>query len=370
MKEIKSLYIHFPFCKEICNYCDFYKRRVTSSDDFAKFEDSLTQGAKRFAELLDKYEMSMNTLETPYIGGGTPSMWGVRGIRFLSSLFKQYGWDMASDGEHTLEVNPEIKNIKELDLWREWGINRFSIGVQSCDDEVLKRLNRTHKFSDIQKSLHYIADSGVNFSLDLMLNLPSIKERHIALEIDQLLKFNPHHLSVYMMTVGNKYPHLKMMPSEGELEKEYLKTADILKSKGYEHYEVSNFSKRGYESKHNLRYWSGENVGALGISATGFFADSNEIGIRFKWLVSRNDYSIETLNQTDLELEKLYLGLRTSRGVSRDTIISRIGVDNLDKLELFLINNNYLASFTPIRLNSKGFLVLDSIIDEIFKLEN
>lgn len=370
MKEIKSLYIHFPFCKEICNYCDFYKRRVTSSDDFANFEESLEKGAKKFIELLDKHQMKMGILETLYIGGGTPSMWGERGIKFLTSLFEQYGWELDKDGEHTLEVNPEIDDIHELDLWRDWGINRFSVGVQSCDDEVLQRLNRTHSFADIQSSLKYISDSGVNFSLDLMLNLPSIKKRDIDAEIDQLLSFNPHHLSVYMMTVGNKYPHLSMMPSEDKLESEYLQTAKILQSKGYSHYEVSNFAKPGFESQHNLRYWSAKNVGALGTSATGFFLAHDGTGIRFKWLVSRDDYTVETLSTKELELEKLYLALRTNRGVKDDELKARLGEKNFKKFKALLVSNSYLVKPELIQLNSKGFLVLDSIMDEIFKLEN
>ena len=271
MKEIRSLYIHFPYCKEICNYCDFYKRRLSSTNDFSKFEASLEIMAQKFQKLLSEYDMTMGSLDTLYIGGGTPSLWGERGVSFLDRLFKRYGWELGSNGEHTLEINPEIQDFSGLEQWRQWGINRFSVGVQSCSDDILKRLNRTHQFRDISSSLDYIAKSGVNFSLDLMLNLPSTGTRDVIAELEQLLEFDPDHLSVYMMTVGSNYAHYKMLPMEEKLEDEYLNTATFLQARGYEHYEVSNFAKKGRESRHNLQYWKAQNMGALGTSATGFF---------------------------------------------------------------------------------------------------
>jgi len=367
MKEITSLYIHFPYCKEICNYCDFYKRKLLSEDDYRLFERSLEQQADKLEDLLRDNGDKLAPLQTLYIGGGTPSLWQERGITFLNDLFVSRGWSLAANGEFTLEINPEIDNLKSLDTWRQWGINRFSVGVQSCDDEVLKRIGRTHQFDDVKQCLDYVASSGVNFSLDLMLNLPSNSQRDLSQEFRTLLKFNPNHFSVYMMTVGSNYPHSKMLLGETELEREYFQTSEILAGARYEHYEISNFCRPEFKSKHNMLYWHGENVAALGASATGFFKTAGG-GSRFKWLISRDDFQLEQLSSSEFLLERVYLALRTSDGVTTELLEQYIGAENISKFKDYLIESSYLRREGLISLNTKGFLMLDSVMDKLFCL--
>jgi oxygen-independent coproporphyrinogen-3 oxidase len=364
MKEIKSLYIHFPYCREICNYCDFYKRRYTSSDDFTIFEQQLEKNFQEYVKLCEKYEMKQSSLETLYLGGGTPSLWGRRGVDFLAKLFTQYGISLDKGGEFTVEFNPEDISQELIDCWHSWGANRFSIGIQSLDDKTLGLIGRTHKKKDIVRSLEVLGKTCDNYSFDLMLGLPYSSKRKLNEELETLVKFEPKHLSVYMMTVGANYPYAKHLPEELQLEQEYLFTSKYLQQSGFTHYEISNFAQSGYESRHNLQYWRGGPMGALGGSATGYFP-LGKGALRYRWLVSSVKYREEHLDFEQLQIEKFYLGLRINDAALWTELKQKKYFDNFWSW----LNKNNFARSDNFQLNSKGYLMLDSIMDKLFELE-
>jgi oxygen-independent coproporphyrinogen-3 oxidase len=281
----------------------------------------------------------------------------------LVDLFRQFDivWDEGH--EATMEVNPDSFNEKTIDAWKSIGINRFSLGVQSLDSRYSKVLDRAHSVDDALKAIKFFKDRNENFSVDLMLGLPFSREwnRNIMRELEELLKYRPNHFSIYILTVKGDYPYLRELPPEDWIEKEYLEVSQFLKSEGYDHYEVSNFSLKGYRSEHNMQYWRNASVAAIGPSATGFLNSGDE-GIRYKWKPTQVEFSKEVLGPEQLALEDVYLGLRTSEGHKTDDprfidLATKWAHKGLAQM----------PSRGIISLTSKGYLLLDSLMDELFR---
>ncbi|MBC7713617.1 MAG: coproporphyrinogen III oxidase family protein [Rhizobacter sp.] len=363
-KNIESLYLHFPFCRHLCNYCDFYKKVPKNRDlELNDFHGYLDAAYVEHEKLIKKNGYSWVPLKTLYIGGGTPSLWGLEGTRYLESFFIKNNIQLSSDCEFTLEVNPGSWSHEILSEWRKIGVNRFSLGIQSMDGQVIKNLDRVHTIDDVYETLEYFHKENLNFSVDFMLGLPYSNDlkRDVISELKRVLNYSPKHFSVYILTVKNNYTHFAQLPNEEWIEKEYLDVADFLKNAGYSHYEVSNFALPGFESKHNLNYWKSSTVAALGPSATGFLAEEK---IRYKWKTKEAVLEEEILNNKEFELEELYTSLRS------------IGINILEKIEsnpqwnevshkweedgTAKISNGHLS------LTSKGFLLLDSLMNDLF----
>lgn len=367
-KKIESLYLHFPFCKHLCNYCDFYKKvprdRSLELTDFHRYlEESFTEHEK----LMKMNGYSWVPLKTLYIGGGTPSLWGMEGKNFLKSFLKKHQIELAPDCEFTLEVNPGSWTGEILEEWEAVGVNRYSLGIQSLDGQVIKNLDRVHSIEDVYETLEYFHQRKVNFSVDFMLGLPYSKElnRDVLNELDRVLKFNPNHFSVYILTVKNNYTHYSNLPNEEWIEKEFLDVSHFLKARGYKHYEVSNFSLPEFESKHNLSYWQSKTVAALGPSATGFLAEEK---LRYKWKTKEAEIEIESLTDDEYRLEQLYMSLRSS-GINLRAMIDKdlrckdLSVKWLNEGLVVVNDNDHLS------LTSKGYLLLDSLMNDIFLLK-
>lgn len=367
-KKIESLYLHFPFCKHLCNYCDFYKKvpkdRLIELVDFHYYlETSFLEHEK----LIKTNGYSWGPLKTLYIGGGTPSLWGIEGSEFLKSFLKKHQIELSSDCEFTLEVNPGSWNEKTLNQWESIGVNRYSLGIQSLDRQVVKNLDRVHGIEDVYETLEYFHKKKANFSVDFMLGLPYSKEdkRDVLAELEQVLKYGPSHFSVYILTVKNNYTHYDHLPNEEWIEKEYLDVADFLKTKGFKHYEVSNFALPGFESKHNLSYWQSKTVAALGPSATGFLAEEK---LRYKWKTKEAKMEVENLTEEEFKLEKIYMALRAD-GIDLKTRIEKD--PRWKELSLRWIRDE-LASIDAkehLSLTSKGYLLLDSLMNDLFVLK-
>lgn len=371
MRMIESLYLHFPHCRHFCNYCDFYKTLLTEERDFSKFHQYLDNSWENAQNLLNSNHYQLGKLKTFYIGGGTPSLWGEEGVNYLKKYFHQNQIQIDEDCEFTLEVNPGSWTAQGIKAWRDFGVTRFSLGTQTLNPNIIKFLDRVHTVDEVYQTLNYFNKENLNFSVDFMLGLPESvsAHRHINLELDELInRFEPQHFSLYILTVGKKYVHYDALPSEEFTEKEYLNVAEKLKANGFLHYEVSNFAKPGYESQHNLAYWKGKNVMALGPSATGYL----DKGLRFKWKATGPIFDEEILNEEQLKLEKVYLKLRTNLGISFNeftndqSILKELNLLSLDWQNRGLI----VLENKKIYPTSKGYLVMDSLMDELFKIKN
>jgi oxygen-independent coproporphyrinogen III oxidase len=326
------------------------------------FEESF----EKHQNLMETNSFSWAPLETLYIGGGTPSLWGAEGAIFLREFLKSKRIKFADDLEFTLEVNPGSWTVEALDEWKKTGVNRYSLGIQSLDGRFIKHLDRVHSIEDTFTTLEYFQNQKVNFSVDFMLGIPFSDEldRDVISELEKVLTYNPEHISLYILTTKENYIHKNNLPSEERVEKEYLAVSEFLTSRGFIHYEVSNYAKPGMRSKHNLKYWKGESVGAIGPSATGFLSLGKE-GIRYKWQTKTPDFVLEKIGLEEYKLERLYTLLRTDEGIS--------GSDFFEETEKWthLVKKwgslGYLAQKEErITLSAKGYLLMDSLMDDIF----
>lgn len=361
-KIIESLYLHYPFCKHLCNYCDFFKKvPVDGKLETQEFHQYLESAFLEHQSLMQKHGYSWAPLKTLYLGGGTPSLWGSEGATFLAQFLKDRNITLAPDCEFTLEVNPGGWSVESLEEWQSVGVNRFSLGIQTLDANIVGYLDRVHSIEEVFETLEYFRDIKANFSVDFMLGLPFSLEynRSVIQELEKALSYNPSHFSVYILTVKDNYKHFKKLPDEEWIEKEFLEVSNFLVGNHFKHYEVSNFGLNQKESQHNLMYWKSKSVAALGPSATGFLAEDK---IRYKWKTKRAEIDEEVLSSESFEIEKVYMALRSSIGIDLNHYPNsfRTLAESWSARGLGRIDHNQLF------LSSTGYLILDSLMDELF----
>lgn len=335
-KKPLGLYIHIPFCVQKCKYCDFLS---APADDTTKkrYVDALCKEITGYKELTKEYELA-----TIYFGGGTPSVLDASFIeQILDAVKKSFTVDMAA--EVTLEVNPGTASFDKLKHYKEIGINRLSIGVQSAKEEELKLLGRIHSFEDAKKTVEWAREAGfTNLSLDLMSALPGQSFEAYKENVEAILSLNPEHISSYSLIVeeGTTFyeQYAEGMPKEEELPDEetdramYAYTKERLVQAGYARYEISNYSKPGYESRHNSSYWIGTEYLGVGLGASSLFTNAryhNETDLvnYMEEMEAGRDVrrEIERLVLEEQMEEFMILGLRMMCGVSRAEFQRRFG---------------------------------------------
>lgn len=373
MTEKPGLYIHVPFCFSPCGYCDFYKTKAERIDDgyvaFLLKEASLYKEEEKIP------------LDTLYLGGGTPSLLEPEQ---LGRIFEGLGivFEFGGDAEITIEANPETLTKEKLDGYRSLGINRFSLGVQSLREEVLAALSRNVSSSVILETLESI--SGVGFdslSCDLILGAPGSSPRYVQEDLGMLLRFPFDHVSLYMLDLhkGTKlYEQVKgglSLPGEEEMMESYRGAAEFLKQQGFIHYEISNFARKGKESRHNLKYWKRQATIALGPSAHGYFRGTrtrNPASLE-EWSarLERNEFPYEeSFKETPGEkLEnEIIFGLRLSEGIAFGTLESYLVESGRDAEKVLspLIAHGYgTMENGRFKLTLDGFCLSNEIISFI-----
>jgi oxygen-independent coproporphyrinogen III oxidase len=319
------VYIHVPFCGRRCSYCDF-SIAVRRTVPVSRFIDAVK------AEVVTRgIGPSLGPLGSLYLGGGTPSKLG-SGIGRITNLISTVSGQATADlGEVTVEANPEDIRADLVRGWREAGVNRVSLGVQSFDNEVLGWMHRTHDANQAVSAVEILRGEGItNYSLDLIFALPDSVQRDWTRDLDRALELQPAHLSVYGLTVEPHTPLGRWTDrgrvagaSEERFEAEFLEADWRLEAAGFIHYEVSNYAAPGSESVHNSSYWSGAKYLGLGPSAHGFDGETRRWNARdySRWLQlveSGTDpmEGDETLWPAEVAAERVYLGLRTVRGLA------------------------------------------------------
>jgi oxygen-independent coproporphyrinogen-3 oxidase len=366
MTQVSGLYLHVPFCKHLCNYCDFYKQKLDHErNQIEDFHQFLLRSWDRHETLMQEQHVSWAPLDSIYLGGGTPSLWGTRGADFfrkniLSKL-------QINNPEFTMEVDPGTWTEDMIGSWKQIGLNRISIGTQSLDPKFLKIMDRIHSLEETHSLLDFCQREKLNFSLDFLLGIPHSKKvtRNIIGELDQLLEYGPKHVSLYILNARSKYPLIEEIPDDEYIREEYLMVSDYLKSKGFQHYEVSNFALPGYESKHNQKYWKGESTAALGPTGAGYFSLDENHAFRYVWKVSSADIQPEKLGNRELALERTYLGLRTSEGWKPESSSDQ----QRDIFEEWTQKGYGQWNGQKMVLSSLGFVMLDSLMDDLFRLK-
>ncbi|PKN12262.1 MAG: hypothetical protein CVU69_08725 [Deltaproteobacteria bacterium HGW-Deltaproteobacteria-4] len=322
-----GLYLHTPFCRSKCPYCDFFSIVPQSRQEVESYPALLTQELRKSAKSWD------GPLTSIFFGGGTPSLLPVQGIKeVLDSARATFGF--AGTIEISLEANPGTVSPRYLDKLRRAGVNRLSLGIQALADEDLTKLGRVHSRQDSLDAIAAARCAGFdNLSLDLIYSLPGQDLDKLRAEISQLLELQPQHLSCYGLTVEKGTPFAQMeaagtltLPNEDAAAAAYLCVNTELTKAGFRHYEISNFARSGYECRHNLGYWRrhpylGLGVGAHSLRGNGWgerLSVPHDLELYRKKLAGGETtaISIEVCDQQLAMAETLYLGLRTAEGVS------------------------------------------------------
>ena len=338
-----GLYFHIPFCRSKCPYCDFYS---------VKYDKS--QSEKYVDRLIDEIKKYNGSFDTIYFGGGTPSILEPELIGKIISASKSQ-FDIEKNVEITVECNPSKNLERDFEKYAEYGVNRISLGMQSARNEERFALGRVAGKSEVAKAIGNAKKSGItNISLDVMLGTPMQTLNTLDETFEFIDKMNVTHISAYMLKIeeGTKFFELKdrlELADEDIVAQMYLKTVDSLKSLGFNQYEISNFSKIGYESRHNLKYWELNEY--LGIGAT---AHSLWGGKRFFY---DKNFSIIDDGIGGTEEERIMLGLRLNKGIDK----SLIKKDFSQFIKMGLIED--LGK--KIALTPNGMLVSNTIINEL-----
>lgn len=322
---IKSLYVHIPFCIKKCSYCDF------NSYSNSELQDEYINGLVREIE-----KINVNNFETIFVGGGTPT---ILSFNNLNKLLKALG--RFTPSEFTFESNPGTITEDNLILLREHNVNRLSIGLQAWQDSLLMKLGRIHSLSDFLEGYSAARKAGFkNINIDLMFGIPDQSMEDWVETIKNIIDVNPEHLSCYSLIIEEGTPFKRLYDEnklnlvDDDIERDmYHYAINELKKAGYEHYEISNFSKKGFECNHNITYWKMDEYLGAGAGAHSFVQDKRFYNIKSPGMYIRGvreNNIIEECNtesKNDLMSEYMFLGLRMMEGIDKAEFKKRFGYD-------------------------------------------
>lgn len=399
MKKPLSIYIHIPFCRHKCIYCDFLSFANETNTRQIQYVNALMSEIRLYKPYADRY-----SVKTIYIGGGTPSILDEALIgNILNTIFHIFKVDRFP--EITIEVNPGTIKYTNLLSYKEYGINRLSIGLQSADNEMLRMMGRIHDFDDFISGFEAARRAGFeNISVDVMSGLPGQDIHTLVDTLTKVTELGPEHISVYSLQVeeGTKLSErqdlINMIPDENTDRTMYAMTKKVLKAAGYNRYEISNYSKPKYESRHNIVYWTGGQYIGFGIGAASYFK-----GERFSNIKNMDNYieicedireeltkdtdrvrlydsaanilreNVETIYIESRIEEFMYLGLRMTGGVSRKEFNERFNRDIYDVygevINKYCGQGYMISEGDNIRLTDKGidisnYILADFILDK------
>ena len=372
-----GIYIHIPFCKQACNYCNFH------------FVTSLNRKNELLNVLLNEIRLQKNyvadeNIETIYIGGGTPSLLNKEELQQLVNQVKN-NYVITHDAEITLEANPDDITNDVLMNWKQIGINRLSIGIQSFFEEDLLWMNRAHNARQARQCIELAQKNGFdNITIDLIYGTPLLTDEKWKQNVETAVAYGIPHLSCYALTIEPKTPLHKMIREHKKQDidtdqqaRQFLLLMDWMQAAGFEHYEISNFAKPGFRSRHNSSYWQGKKYIGIGPSAHSFNGHSRQ------WNISNNNIYIGSLKEEKIpfELEELtpvqqlneYImtSLRTSEGINILSIKNKWGEKMaekiLSKIDAFIQQNKMTKNKDHLQLTKEGKLLADGIAADLFE---
>ena len=381
MKKL-GIYIHIPFCKQKCFYCDFISY-ANQDKYFQKYVQALSKEINNF---IDNNEFEVQTI---YIGGGTPSLIDAKYIEEILHIFEKRNL-LKEAKEVTIEVNPGTVTEEKLRNYKNSGVNRLSIGLQSTEDKILKQIGRIHCYDDFLNTYKMAREVGFkNINVDLMIGLPNQKILDVKNSLEKIIKLEPeppNHISVYSLIVEENTPIEKMLESgelelpDEELERNmYWYVKNFLELNGYKHYEISNFAKLGNESKHNLDCWNQKEYVGFGVAAHSYIDDVRygNIGNVEEYIKNCENGEFEKNKIIDeiendifsKEKEFMLIGLRKIEGVLIQDFKNKFGENPIfvfkDELKKLVDENLLIVDFDRIKLTNKG-LDLANIVWENF----
>jgi oxygen-independent coproporphyrinogen III oxidase len=332
-----GLYIHIPYCLQRCRYCDF---ATYVHDQILPPEDYVLLLKK---ELWAKTRLfPSKKLRSIYFGGGTPSLLETSLILTLLGEIAKCGLEISEETEITLEINPATLERNKITQLIEGGINRFSVGAQTFNDRLLEDAGRKHSSQDTRQTLDLLAERGINYSFDLLFALPNQTVEMLEEDLKIIKTYSPPHLSAYCLTVPEGHPMSFQRASDERQVEMFQRIEDRLKSESIFRYEISNFAKKGFESKHNLLYWRDDNYLGIGLSAHSYLKNKATWGVRFWNPASIEKYQetvvsltgdplealeaighLETPSEKDSLFDFCHTSLRLEEGLSEDTLLKK-----------------------------------------------
>jgi len=375
---VAGIYLHIPFCKQACHYCNFH-----FSTSLKKKPELITAIAKEL--ILRKHEIE-TPIETIYFGGGTPSLLQITEIEFLlKTIYNNF--NIISNPEITIEANPDdLMDFSVFEKYKKIGINRLSIGVQSFFDEDLLALNRAHKAKEAKTVLKKASKYFDNITIDLIYGIPGLSKERWKENLEITFNFGINHISSYALTIepktalyqfikNNKYPNID---DNSALEHFKILQQETTKN-GFVQYEVSNFGKPNFFSKHNTSYWLGKPYLGVGPSAHSYYKQERN------WNIANNSKYIkaitngilpiekEQLSKKDLFNETIMIGLRTIWGVSLTDIKDNFGEETVKTLQhkakKHINNQNLTQENNTLKATKKGLFLIDGIAADLFWLD-
>lgn len=377
--QMAGIYIHIPFCRKACHYCNFH-----FSTSLGKAEAVVTSILK---EISLRSSESRDEIQTIYFGGGTPSILEPETInKMLQAINAHYA--VSNDAEITLEANPDDITAAKAKAWKQMGINRFSIGVQSFADQNLQWMNRAHDARQSIECIQAIREAGFeNFSIDLIYGTPGQTQQGWIKDLEKAIEMKIPHLSCYALTVeeGTALHHMigsgkKEKISADEQAERFEALVQLTSAAGYIHYEISNLALPGKESKHNSAYWEGKPYLGFGPSAHSFSGTKRSWNIadNLKYIQSIEagilPFEEETLREIDQLNEYIMTSLRSINGIQKETIKTRWGLDKLEvisiEIEQFISSGKIIATENAWLLSGEGRFFADGIASSLFFLED
>ena len=399
-KKPLSIYIHIPFCLRKCLYCDFLSAPATE-ENREKYLNALLQEMNRFCENhpLQNYEVI-----SVFFGGGTPSLMKAGQVqRILDKIYRHF--DVREDVEISLECNPKTADLSKLQGYYGAGVNRLSIGLQSADNQELLRLGRLHSYEEFLETYEFARKTGFqNINIDLMAAIPGQTIHSWRNTLSKVLELEPEHISAYQLIVEEGTPFFEMygdsqknkagyhgkyasvyaeLPDEDTEREMYYLTKELLEQHEYYRYEISNYSKKGYECRHNISYWTGVDYIGFGLGASSYFQGRRYHCVRdlqkYCGLCRTGDNEIyeeiQLLSRKERMEEFMFLGLRMIQGVSSREFLDRFGVDIqeiyrpvLDRMEslglLIFDKENERVYLTDRGLDVANYVMSDFLLDD------
>lgn len=366
MEEL-GIYIHIPFCKQKCFYCDFCSF-ANKNEMQGKYVETVINEIKNITHK-EKY-----TVTTIYLGGGTPSILNPDYIKNILQEIKS-SFEILDDAEITIEINPGTVNEEKLKKYKEYGINRLSIGLQSANDKILKKIGRIHDYKQFEETFFYARKCEFkNINVDLMIGLPTQAVEDVKQTLEKIIQKNPEHMSVYSLIIEEGTIIEKLinenklqLPDEETERIMYWTVVNELKENGYNQYEISNFSKKTYESKHNTNCWKQKQYIGLGTSAHSYlnkkrYSNTNNIEEYIKNIQENNISKNITIHEEQTEEstmnEYMLLGLRMIQGININEFKQKFKIDPTIKykeiLEKLQKENLIQITKTSIKLTKQG----------------
>ncbi|HTD98767.1 MAG TPA: radical SAM family heme chaperone HemW [Mucilaginibacter sp.] len=370
-----GIYLHIPFCKQACHYCDFH------------FSTSLTYKAELVQSLLKEIELQKSflngeTIETIYFGGGTPSLLSGEEINLLIDKITKLH-TVSADAEVTLEANPDDLGSEKLKALRQTAINRFSIGIQSFFDDDLTWMNRVHRAAEAESSVKRAQDAGFeNITVDLIYGYPLLTSQKWKGNLDKVFELGIPHVSAYSMTVEPRTALASFIKtkkeapmSEEQSAEQFMQLTDAMQTRGFEHYEISNFAWPGQYSRHNTNYWKGVKYLGIGPSAHSYNGEARQWNVanNAKYMqeigINKIPAEMEILTETNRLNEYIMTSLRTMWGLDLDQLnkIAKGSSDQLLKETIEFFEKGWIIQKNQtIYLTQTGKLYADHIASELF----